>query len=420
MRGIKNLTVLFSVFILIGLTSKAHAACVLYGQDLGSYFANCTSTTTSNGAAGYYSTPNGGKLIVDYNYITGLYKITAQGSSTTLNATTTSGTYLKWINDNIKELYKTLYTNNGDISGQVMGLQTAQRLSFSGFTDHIITHTAPNEKKKELGKQKTDQDMLTSFLNSLALQLEYDSISINQVGGNAYNAVYGFKHQQGKWEFGFDVPFSYAYLSDYSSASNYSGSKGNLVGLNMFTTYTLIEAPFTLKIGVDAIGSLYTTQNPLYRLGTVNYGGGPLVSIFKSLDLPGKSAKSIFSTLDLSAGISYQLSTTWVPTSMFTNDSLLVRNLADIVEDRPLDKLFTYGFNVGLPIKTSYALNFEAVRSNNLSASIPSGYGSLTALGARGSWYPVPTLELNLGYRTIQDIDTLTSHGIILGGKYVF
>lgn len=418
MRGIKLVAVLIGIFVLIGFTSKAHAACVV-GEDISAYFANCTVTTTNNGYSAYYTTPNGGRLFVDYSYSTRLYNITAQGVTSSLSGTADYTSYVNWIRDNLKELYKTLYTNGGDISGQVMGLQTAQRLSFSGFTDHVITHTAPNEKKKELARQKTERDMLTEFLNSLVLQLEYDSISINQVSGNAYNAVYGFKHQHGKWEVGFDIPFSYAYSSDYSSGS-YSSSKGNLVGLDMFAMYTLMEVPFTLKIGADAIGSLYTTQNPLYRLGSVNYGGGPLVSIFKSFNLPG-TAKRYFSRLDLSAGVSYQLSKAQVPTSLFTtNDSLLVQALADIVEERPMDRVFTYGFNVGLPILETYALNFEMVRSDNVSPGIPSGYRSLTAMGARGSWYPIPALELNLGYRTIQDIDNFTSHGVILGGRYIF
>lgn len=428
MHRIKLVAVLVGMFVLIGFTSKTHAQC-------NSYFGVCTTTTTSiptnttpttttstttnSGYSAYsrYTTPNGGKWVVDYNSSTGLYRITAQGATSSLSGSANS--LDNWVKDNAKELYKTLYTNGGDISGQVMGLQTAQRLSFSGFTDHIVTHTSPNEKNAELARGKSVQDALTSFINSLVLQLEYDSITINQVGGNAYNAVYGYKHQYGKWELGFDIPFSYAYISDYSSGS-YSSSKGTLVGMDIFTMYTLIEAPFTLKVGADAIGSLYTTQNPLYRLGTVNYGGGPLVSIFKSFNIPG-TTKGLFSTLDLSAGLSYQLSKAQVPISLFTtNDSLLVRTLAEIVEERPIDRVFTYGFNVGLPILQAYALNFEVVRSDNVSPGIPTGYRSLTAMGARGNWYPTPVLELNLGYRTIQDIDNFSSHGVILGGRFIF
>ncbi len=295
-----------------------------------------------------------------------------------------------WAEANADKILSAIF--DGSIS-QSTGITDDGIMAQDLFSGRLLNKAVPASKKEQINKLNND------FKGAV----EYLSVECNDNDGQAGSLMLGYANSsKGGLELGFYLPYRYSAIDDEIS------SNSHFVGLDFYAKYPIIKREkWAWHLGADILGDIYYLKSDIIEhAGDYKYGGGLFTSF--NLDLP-------FGCLGV--GLDYKI--TKANLNLSTDNEILDK-ATDWVNDLDPVQTITYGFNFGVPIGDSFAVNLEMIRSNFMSDDIPSGRGSQTLAGLSCSYFPSDAFELNLGIHKTFELEDINATGATLGTIYRF
>ncbi len=297
-----------------------------------------------------------------------------------------------WAEENADAILNILFP--GGIA-TAMGITDDAIMSQGLFSGRILKSAVPASKKDQIEKLNND------FKGAL----EYISLDVNNNDGKAGSAMLGYSHNsESGLELGFILPYRYASIDDEINSSS------NFIGLDLYGKYPVMRGDsITWNVGLDILGDVfYLKSDVIEHSGNLKYGGGVFTSLEKQFQFGGC----------LSAGVDYKITKANLNSSLLDTENEFLKKAVDWLNDMGPVQTLSYGFNFGVPIGDSFAVNLEVIRSNFISDDIPSDRNAQTFTGLSCSYFPSEAFELNLGIHKTFELSDIDATGITLGTIY--
>ncbi|MEW6520050.1 MAG: hypothetical protein AB1461_11610 [Thermodesulfobacteriota bacterium] len=288
----------------------------------------------------------------------------------------------RWAEEHADEIYQILFP--GGVS--------------QGITDlSMITQTGGQRLFQKAQLKKTG-DIITN--NEFAGAVEYVNLEVNDDSGDAYSAVISYSHEADSGlEMGFVLPYRFTDMDDVID------TKSHFVALEPYLKKKVWEHDdLSLFLGGALTGAVfYMKSDSIEDSGNLLYGGGLFTSFQKPLG-PG----------NLSGGVEYRITKTHLPSGLNDSDNVFVEEAIDYIND--LDPVHTasYGFNYGIAVQDNLAFNLQVLRSHFISSDIDNDRDTQTMVGLSAAYLPTDTFEINLGVRSIYELEDVDSYGVML------
>ncbi len=301
-----------------------------------------------------------------------------------------------WAAANAEIIFNTIFGGSPSFAA---GVSDDMALGQASLSNTVFEKTIP--RKKQLAMDQINDDFKAP--------LEYISLDVNGVSGDAFSVVLGYAHDFGnKLEFGFYLPYRYTTMSDEIDTD------AHYIGLFMYAKKPVItwqEINLTWSIGGDVFGSaFYAQSDAISDMGNLKYGVGVFTSLTK-----------IWSSCLVSLGLDYKISDASLPSSWIDSDDEFIQEAIDWVNDLDPVGAVSYGFNIGIPVlNDAAAINFEAIRTHFISDDIDDERDVQSSLEISCAYYPTDTFEIRLGLRGTFELDDMDVYGITIGSIYKF
>lgn len=292
-----------------------------------------------------------------------------------------------WAEENATTIYQLLFP--GGVSQGVTDVSMAAQVS-----SQRLFQKAKLKKAQELAKNST-----------FGGALEYVHLKVDDASGNAYSAVMNYSHDTASGlECGLTVPYRYTDMSDSFN------SKSHYLELEPYLRKKVMEqGDLSVSLGGSLLGSAYYVKSDaIEHSGNLNYGAGLFASFNKALGVG-----------NLSGGLEYKISKAYLPSGL-NSDNVFVEKAIDYVNDLNPVHTVSYGLNYGIPVKENLAINLQVVRSNFISSDIDNDRKAQTLVGVGFSYLATDTFEINLGVRSIYELENVDSYGVMLNSIWKF
>lgn len=267
-----------------------------------------------------------------------------------------------------------------------------------GITDVSMAAQTGGGRLFQRARVKKARDVAQT--SEFAGALEYVNLDVNGDSGDAYSAVMQYSRESANGvEFGFALPYRYTDMSDVIN------SKSHYVALEPYVKKMVWEQnDFSLFLGGTVLGSLfYMKSDSIEDSGNLLYGGGLFTSFQKPL------GQGIFS-----GGLDYKITKTYLPSGLNDDDNTFVDKAIDYVNDLDPVHTVSYGVNYGLPVQENLAVNVQVLRSHFISTDIENDRDTQSMVGISASYLPTDTFEINMGVRSIFELEDVDSYGVML------